>query len=156
MKTSVYKHGKSMESIHSIERVLGGKTILKSSPKTANDWHQILEGGLPLGALDALKRVASLSDTQIATLVGISGKTLQRARSARQLLDSVSSDRLYRVARLIALASEVLDDAKRGIGWLTRAQPGLGGSIPLALMTTDAGCEQVEQLLLRIEHGVYT
>ena len=138
-----------------VERLLGGKATLKTSPRTARDWHVLLEGGLPLGALDALKRATALSDAQLASLMGLSGKTLQRARATRDRLHSVASDRLFRTARLVALAGEVLEDQERGIAWLGRAQIGLGGTVPFALMTTEAGSQQVEQLLRRIEHGVY-
>jgi uncharacterized protein (DUF2384 family) len=42
------------------------------------------------------------------------------------------------------------------VHWLKRPQIGLGGRIPLAMLTTDPGRDQVEKLLLRIEHGVYS
>ena len=108
-----------------VERLLGGKATLKTSPRSAHDWHALLEGGLPLGALDSLKHAASLSDAQLASLIGVSGKTLQRSRATRERLDSVASDRLYRTARLVALAGNVLEDNERGIAWLGRAQIGL-------------------------------
>ena len=144
-----------MHDLHSVEHVLGGKATLKSVPRNANDWHVLLEGGLPSGSLHALKQAASLSDAQLASLIGISGKTLQRSRATRVRLDSVTSDRLFRTARLVALAGEVLEDNERGVAWLGRGQIGLGGRVPFALMTTEAGSEQVEQLLRRIEYGVY-
>jgi uncharacterized protein (DUF2384 family) len=40
--------------------------------------------------------------------------------------------------------------------WLRRAQPALGGRVPLDLLITQAGAEQVETLLRRIDYGVYT
>ena len=145
-----------METRISVDRMLGGKATFKMIPKTSNDWHTLLEGGLPLSALECFKQATALSDAQLALLVGISGKTLQRARSARKRLDTVTSDRLFRTARIVALAGTVLESSERGIAWLGRAQIGLGGKAPFALMTTEAGCAQVEQLLLRIEHGVYS
>ena len=145
-----------METQLSLNRMLGGKATFKTPPKTPNDWHELLEGGLPLSALESFKQVTALSDAQVATLIGISGKTLQRARGTRERLDSVTSDRLFRTARIVALAGTVLESSERGIAWLGRGQIGLGGKIPFALMTTEAGSEQVEQLLLRIEHGVYS
>ncbi|MBM4296483.1 MAG: DUF2384 domain-containing protein, partial [Deltaproteobacteria bacterium] len=92
----------------------------------------------------------------LAALVGVSDKTFQRARGTSQRLDPVTSDRLFRAASLVALAGEVLESNEGGIAWLSRAQIGLGGRVPFDLMTTEAGAEQVEQLLLRIEHGVYS
>jgi len=136
--------------------MLGGKGTFKTKPKTAYDWHELVEEGLPLRAVESFKQATGLSDTQLAALVGVSGKTLQRARGTRQRLDAVISDRLFRAARLVALAGEVLESNERGIAWLGRSQIGLGGRVPFALMTTEAGSAQVEQLLLRIEHGVYS
>lgn len=140
----------------SIDRMLGGKQTFKTRPKSAFDWHNLLLSGLPQRALDSFKQATSLSDARLANLVGVSGKTLQRARGTGQRLDAVTSDRLFRTASLVALAAEVLESKERGIAWLSRAQTGLGGKIPFDLMTTEAGSEQVEQLLLRIEHGVYS
>ncbi len=145
-----------MNTTFSVDRVLGGKASFKTPPKTAHDWHELLEGGLPLRALESFKQATALSDAQLATLIGVSGKTLQRARGTRERLDAVTSDRLYRTARLVALAGEVLENSERGIAWLGRGQIGLGGKVPFALMTTEAGSDEVEQLLLRIEHGVYS
>lgn len=145
-----------MDAAFSIDQMLGGKQTFKTKPKTAYDWHELLEGGLPLRALESFKQATALSDTQLATLVGVSDKTLQRARGMRRRLDAVTSDRLFRTARLVALAGEVLESNERGIAWLSRNQIGLGGKVPFDLMTTEAGSEQVEQLLLRIEHGVYS
>jgi putative toxin-antitoxin system antitoxin component (TIGR02293 family) len=145
-----------METTFTVERVLGGKATFKTAPKTAHDWHELLEGGLPLRALESFKQATALSDAQLAALIGVSGKTLQRARGRRERLDAVTSDRLFRTARLVALAGEVLESSEHGLAWLGRSQIGLGGMTPFTLMTTEAGSEQVEQLLLRIEHGVYS
>lgn len=145
-----------MNTAVSIDRMLGGKQTFKTMPKTAFDWHSLLLSGLPLRALDSFKQATALSDARLATLVGVSGKTLQRARGTGQRLDAVTSDRLFRTASLVALAAEVLESKERGIAWLSRGQIGLGGKVPFDLMTTEAGSEQVEQLLLRIEHGVYS
>jgi putative toxin-antitoxin system antitoxin component (TIGR02293 family) len=139
-----------------LEAMLGGKSALKRLPKSAQDWHQLLQAGLPLAALESFKDRTSMSDTQLANLVGISGKTLQRARAQGKPLDAVASDRLYRTACIVALAAKVLESGERGMAWLSRAQIGLGGEVPFAMMTTEAGCEQVEKLLLRIEYGVYS
>lgn len=144
-----------METHISIERMFGGKATFKVPARTSGEWHALLENGLPRRALECFKHATALSDAQLAGLVGISGKTLQRARGTRKRLDAVTSDRLFRTARLVALAGTVLESRERGLAWLGRPQIGLGGKVPFALMTTDAGSEQVEQLLLRMEHGVY-
>jgi putative toxin-antitoxin system antitoxin component (TIGR02293 family) len=40
--------------------------------------------------------------------------------------------------------------------WLRRPNRALGGERPLDLLTSDAGARVVEQVLGRIEHGVYS
>lgn len=97
-----------------------------------------------------------MPDSLLAELLGISEKTLLRARAGKVRLDPVTSDRLFRVARIVALAVEVLESDAAALHWLKRPQIGLGGRVPLALLSTDPGRDQVEKLLLRIEHGVYS
>ena len=50
----------------------------------------------------------------------------------------------------------MLEDEAAALHWLKRPQIGLGGRVPLTMLTTDPGRDQVEKLLLRIEHGVYS
>jgi putative toxin-antitoxin system antitoxin component (TIGR02293 family) len=61
-----------------------------------------------------------------------------------------------RLGRITTLAVEVLGDAERATRWLQRPNRALGGAIPLALLDTDLGAQQVEHLLGRIEHGVFS
>ena len=107
-------------------------------------------------SVEVLKERLAISDSQLAELLGISEKTLSRARAVKGRLDPVTSDRLFRVARVVALASDVLEGEGAAVHWLKRAQIGLGGRIPLTMLTTDAGRDQIEKLLLRIEHGVHS
>jgi putative toxin-antitoxin system antitoxin component (TIGR02293 family) len=57
------------------------------------------------------------------------------------------------VARIFALAEEVLEDRTQAGEWLASPQAGLGGRVPLELLETEAGTRAVEDELLRIEHG---
>ena len=66
----------------------------------------------------------------------------------------MESDRLYRFARIIALAEEVFESKEDALEWLNGAQHGLGGTIPFEMLQTDAGAREVEELLIRIEYGV--
>jgi putative toxin-antitoxin system antitoxin component (TIGR02293 family) len=139
-----------------VAAVLGGRQALRSAPRSSADWATVVENGVPIASADALKRRLGLDETTLAALLGVSEKTLSRARAADARLDTVTSDRLLRVARIGALAIEVLEGDSHAMRWLRRPQIGLGGRAPLTLLTTDIGCAEVERLLLRIEHGVYS
>jgi putative toxin-antitoxin system antitoxin component (TIGR02293 family) len=148
--------GTLMTTVAAIEHFLGGKEALGIKPRTATDWEAIIQRGMPVRSVEVLKESIAIPDSQLADLLGISEKTLSRARAAKGKLDSVASDRLFRVARVIALAIDVLEAEPAAVHWLKRPQIGLGGRVPLAMLTTDPGRDQVEKLLLRIEHGVYS
>ena len=66
------------------------------------------------------------------------------------------SDRVVRFAKLMGKAVKVfgnLDDARQ---WLSSPQFGLGGAVPLDYAKSELGAREVENLLGRIEYGVYT
>ena len=135
---------------------LGGRRALGLTSTYAADWHALVAAGVPFAAVDALKNLLKIADAEMATLLGISHKTLSRLRASSQKLDTVASDRLYRTARIVSLAIDVLEAEEPAIAWLKRPQIGLGGKRPLALLTTDAGTTEVKRLLIRMEHGVYS
>jgi putative toxin-antitoxin system antitoxin component (TIGR02293 family) len=138
-----------------IADVLGSGGALRAKPRTAAEWSAAVSKGFSIGAAEAVKRWLAVGDDVLAAILGVSQRTLSRARASKARLNPVMSDRLYRVARVGALATEVMEDEGRALGWLKRPQSGRGGRTPLALLTTDAGCIGVGQLLTRIEHGVY-
>jgi putative toxin-antitoxin system antitoxin component (TIGR02293 family) len=57
---------------------------------------------------------------------------------------------------VLARAVEVLDDADKAVHWLTTPNRALGGVVPMTLLDTPEGREQVETILGRIEYGVYS
>jgi putative toxin-antitoxin system antitoxin component (TIGR02293 family) len=60
-----------------------------------------------------------------------------------------------RVARVAALAEEVLGSRDEAIEWLQRPNRSLGGRVPFDLVRTDAGAAMVADVLGRLEHGVF-
>jgi putative toxin-antitoxin system antitoxin component (TIGR02293 family) len=88
-------------------------------------------------------------DSQLEKSAGI-GSLLENIK--RDKLSSAEADSLYRFARIIVLAEKVFE--KDALEWLRTPQHGLGGAIPIDVLQTDEGAREVEELLLRIEHGV--
>ncbi|HWK51170.1 MAG TPA: antitoxin Xre/MbcA/ParS toxin-binding domain-containing protein [Steroidobacter sp.] len=58
--------------------------------------------------------------------------------------------------RLVRLACTVIENDAEALRWLIDPQPGLGGRRPIDLARSEAGAREVENLLLRLEHGVYS
>ncbi len=95
-----------------------------------------------------------MPDKSFAHLIGISDKTLLRIKKAHAKLSSMSGDRLYRLKQVWELANKVLGTPENALPWLRRSQPGLGNQVPLDILDTEPGYEQVQTLLNRIEFGV--
>ena len=111
--------------------------------------------GLPRRALERLKAEMELTDADAAKALGISSKTISRLRKGRaKTLDELTSDRLYRVARIYEIATRVMGSKAGARDWLRREQFGLDWRVPLDLMRSEPGAREVENLLGRIEYGV--
>lgn len=82
-------------------------------------------------------------------------RAYQCRKAKRQKLDPLTADRLYRVAKIHALAASVFDSDSNAADWLKRPDRDLA-DVPLSLRDTGAGTEMVEWVLMRIEHGVYS
>lgn len=135
---------------------LGGSKVVAREPASAGEWVERIESGLPAASALAFKEALGLTNTELAAVLGVSVRTLARWDPARSRLDVVSGDRLVRSARLFAIAEEVLEDKEAAARWLKAPQRALGGGVPLRLARTDVGAREVEALLGRMEHGVYT
>jgi len=116
-----------------------------------------VKAGLPLAEFDALRQLLGLTVEGLAGRIGISIATLSRRRQGGGRLDAGHGDRLLRLARLFRLASELYDgDEEAAREWLSKPARALDGETPLDHAETEAGAREVETLIGRIEHGVYT
>jgi putative toxin-antitoxin system antitoxin component (TIGR02293 family) len=115
-----------------------------------------LEEGLSYAAFEKLRHNLGLSARELAELASISPRTLSRRKDKRRFL-SDESDRLVRIARILGLAIDLfegdLDGARR---WLAIQRSALDGATALEMVRTEVGAREVEALIGRLEHGVFT
>jgi putative toxin-antitoxin system antitoxin component (TIGR02293 family) len=111
--------------------------------------------GIPAARFDALKELLGVSTERLTEVVGISPSTLSRRRK-RGRFDKDESERILRVARIALRAADVLGGPENARKWLTEPARALGGERPLAFADTEPGAREVERLLIRLEHGVYS
>jgi putative toxin-antitoxin system antitoxin component (TIGR02293 family) len=142
-------------AVDGLAAVLGVKGAGRAAGGAAIALAGAVRRGLPWKAIDNVKRELGLADEQLASYLGVSSKTLGRLRKGgRRHLNLVAGDRLYRLARIFAIAKDVLEGEEEARAWLRRPQIGLGNETPLELALTEAGAREVEDLLGRIEFGV--
>lgn len=116
-----------------------------------------VKAGLPVAEFDALRELLGLTVDDLAGRVGISIATLSRRRQGELPLDPTHGDRLWRLAHLFRLATELYDgDEAAARAWLMKPARALDGATPLDHADTEAGAREVEQLIGRLEHAVYT
>lgn len=115
----------------------------------------LVRRGLPATRFDALRTFLGVAAAELAEVVGIAPSTLSRRRK-RGTLDRDESERLLRVARLTAHAVDVLDGVENARRWLTQPARALGGEAPLRFTDTEPGAREVERLLVRLDHGVFS
>jgi len=116
---------------------------------------EVLRVGLPVGELNDLQATLAVPMEKLVPMLGISKATLHRRKAAGRL-DQAESDRVLRFARLMGRAVQVLESEENARRWLTSPQFGLGGAVPLEYAETEVGAREVEDLLGRIEFGVYS
>jgi putative toxin-antitoxin system antitoxin component (TIGR02293 family) len=144
-----------MESTSAIVEALGGEAAGMGPLRNLQDLESSIREGLPYASLEAVTSSCHLDTREVTAVLHLSPRT-QARRKAEQRLSPDESDRLVRLVRLITQAREVLDDEDRAVTWLRTPNRALGGRAPLALLDTDLGTRQVEQVLGRIEHGVFS
>ena len=97
-----------------------------------------------------------LTNQQLAELVQISERTLVR-RSKAGRLKAEESERLLRFSRLFTMAVELFDgEPLAAQEWLAAESRALQGKTPLEVSKTEVGAREVENLITRLEHGVFT
>lgn len=115
----------------------------------------MIRRGLPMEELTALAAWLAISEEELAPLLGISRATLHRRKKTGQL-ETPESERIVRIGRLMARATEVLGSEKAAREWLRTPAIAFRGESPLAYLDTEIGAREVENLLGRLEHGVFS
>lgn len=86
----------------------------------------------------------------------IPDRTLERRITNGENLKTEEADGLARLLRVVASARRVFEKDALADEWLRTANPALYDLIPIQLARTDLGGREVEAVLGRIEHGVFS
>ena len=114
-----------------------------------------IQKGLRFSELETLQNSIDMPFEQLAAKLSISRSTLQR-RKTNGRLSPDESDKVMRFARLLEHATDVFGDIDKARAWLKFPQRGLGGAVPLDYAETEIGAREVDNLLGRIDYGVYS
>lgn len=136
-----------------LSKVLGGKQVLHASLKSPMDLIELSQKGVSKGALNHLIDYASLSLKEIASLLPITERTIQRYTASDRFSPAVS-EQIIAIAQIISRGEEVFGDRKRFLTWMNHKNPALSNNKPFDLLSSRFGANLIIDELGRIEHGV--
>lgn len=141
-----------------IASLLGGRQVLKKSITSKLDVHEVIVKGIPGSALKyMLAHAKIMNPADVLRAVGVSVRTVQRRMATSQKpLSQEQSGRAWKFAEVLAKATEVFGSQAEAETWLAAPAMALDQRRPIDLLSSPAGVEMVEQLLGRLEYGVYT
>jgi putative toxin-antitoxin system antitoxin component (TIGR02293 family) len=135
--------------------MLGGQNFMPSKPTSVFDFLLAGTRGIPKLSVTNLATILDSPMKDMAHMLNISYKTLGRKKNT-DILDSVTSSLSIEIANTITKGLYVFEDADRLNRWLHKENKALNGQKPFDLLNSPLGIKLVNQVLGRIEEGVYT
>ena len=140
------------QELQSVIQELGGAKILGRKLSSDSELREAIREGFPPAVVQELMRASGLTLKELSEALDLSPRSLQRRRRGGRLA-RFESDRIYRLARIVALARQSLGSPEIATAWLRRSNRALGGVAPIAAVDTELGARQVENVLGRIAYG---
>jgi putative toxin-antitoxin system antitoxin component (TIGR02293 family) len=131
---------------------LGGEEAFGRPVHTGEEMNAAIREGFRHSVVEALMGNSGLTLKEISASLDLSPRSLQRRKHEGRLA-RYESDRLYRLARMLALADYFIGSRSKALDWMKRPNIVLGGAVPLDLIDTELGARQVENILGRIGYG---
>ncbi len=130
-------------------------SLLGINAQTTKILIEQLREGLGADAFNKLKDELGISAERLAKILNIPSRTLTR-RLKEGRFSTTESERILRVANISSKAKELFEGEDYYKDWLSSSAIALGGSAPLDYLDTELGAEEVENLIGRLEHGVFS
>jgi len=115
----------------------------------------VISAGLPAHLARELAKCLNVTMEDMAGLLRLNPRTFQR-RLDEGTLDLSESERLWELSRLFHRAVDVLESRAGAVHWFKNPIEVLGWATPLAYARTAVGLRELDNILGRIEHGVYS
>jgi putative toxin-antitoxin system antitoxin component (TIGR02293 family) len=135
--------------LSNVEHVLG----LKKKIKTHLDLVKLSQRGVPKGTVNRLAKHLSIGLKGIAPLLSVNQRTIQRLSSGKVFSPAVS-ERILRIALVVARGEEVFGNLERFNLWLKESNKALADQTPLSLLASEFGIDMILDELGRIEYGI--
>jgi putative toxin-antitoxin system antitoxin component (TIGR02293 family) len=115
----------------------------------------LIKQGLPLSSFEKLRKTLGVTSAELGRIVQIPLRTMQRRRKSGKFLPD-ESERIYRLGCVADKAINVFGNEEGARHWMSQPNKALSRKPPLVYCDTEPGRREVEDLLGRIEHGVFS
>ncbi len=154
MKIAI-KKSKASDGLSFIH-LLGGKNIVTQPIRSEFDIISLSNEGITKASLDALISHLGISKKAFSeNILDSSVKTLERKKSTDKLDKRISSH-VIEIAKVVEHAFVVFEDEEKVKKWLNAPNRALNNIKPIDLFYLPTGLGMVDDILGRIEYGVYS
>jgi len=137
----------------SVEFLLGGSEVLGHPIKSELDLYNLVKEGLSKTALLVLAHSIKVPIREIAHMINVSERTIQR-KTDSDIFPEHISESILQVAQVYAKGAEVFESPEKFKRWLHSTNKALGDKKPNEMISTHYGTQMVLDLLVKIEYGV--
>ena len=141
--------------LSALAKILGGKKVLRKNLQSRMDLIDLSNKGVSKDALLHLAKYFSCSVNQMAQLLPVTERTIQRY-SPEKTLSRIVSEQILQIAEVAAKGTEVFEGRDRFLAWMNHPNKALNNKIPMSLLNSKFGADMVLDELGRIEHGVFS
>ncbi len=136
--------------------LLGGKKLITTPLNSVFDLIELSNQGLTKASVEALISYMGMTRKTFAEeILHVSVKTLERKQSEDKF-DKYASSHIIEIAKVVEHAYEVFEDERKVQRWLNTPNRALNQMKPLDLFYLPTGLAMVDNILGRIEEGVYS
>jgi len=129
------------------------ESLISLSTNDIKDLIALCKSGFKAQTFDEVASDLQVPDLRLARIIHIPKSTLTR-RKREGRLNFEESERLFRIARVFAMATKVLGTKEYAREWLHTPSRDFEGNTPLEFADTEIGAREVEAVLGRIADGV--
>ncbi len=137
-----------------IRSILGGTRNVREELASRMDLVDLSKRGLRKSSLLHLAGHLSFSLHQIAELLPVGERTIQRYADSERF-NQATSEHILQIAEVVVRGEKVFENSDKLQQWLLSACHALGDRTPISLLNSRFGIDLVLDELGRIEHGVF-
>ncbi|MEW7996166.1 MAG: antitoxin Xre/MbcA/ParS toxin-binding domain-containing protein [Candidatus Thiodiazotropha endolucinida] len=142
-----------MSMPESIAQILGGEEVIGVVVSSELELARAVRHGFLPTVTEKLFDGSVLKKSDMERLV-MPRRTLTHRIKNGERLTREESDRIARVARIVAMAEETFGNREKASRWLHKPKRGFEGQTPIDMLDTEEGARIVEDRLFRIAHGL--